>query len=158
MIYSLCGVSIFLILSFSIVCLCVYKQSHKANSNQHLENQNTDGNNRQSDVDVDLEISQNISTERGTVHEYEEIDEQKMSDFFMISSLEQEDLSDNDNSNESSDGIRLPNDGYLNPYQPLQSTLQQLEDSNSESDDYNQPQTENRAYAHLYQSLIANMF
>ncbi|CAG2196200.1 unnamed protein product [Mytilus edulis] len=90
------------------------------------------------DEDVDLEISQNISTEKGTGHEYEEIDERKMSDFFIISSLEQGDLSDNDNSSESSDGIRLPNDGYLNPYTPLQSSLQQI-DNHNKSDEYNYP-------------------
>ncbi|CAC5384536.1 unnamed protein product [Mytilus coruscus] len=155
-IYSLCGVSTFLILSFSIVCLCVHKKSQKANVNQHFENQHTDGNNRQADVDVDLEISQNISTEKETGHEYEEIDERKMSDFFIILSLEQGDLSDNDNSSESSDGMRLPNDGYLNPYQPLQSTLQETEDSQSESDEHNHPSKENRAYANLYQSLKSN--
>ncbi|XP_052076715.1 uncharacterized protein LOC127714688 [Mytilus californianus] len=155
-IYSLCGVSTFLILSFSIVCLCVYKKSQKANVNQHFENQHTDGNNRQADIDVDLEISQNISAEKETGHEYEEIDERKMSDFSIISSLEQGDLRDNDNSSESSDGIRLPNDGYLNPYQPLQSTLQQSEDSHSESDEYKHSSKENRAYANLYQSLKCN--
>ncbi|XP_063416284.1 uncharacterized protein LOC134697929 [Mytilus trossulus] len=154
-IYAVCGVSTFLILIFTIVCLCVHRKSKKANVNGLSENQ-IRGNNRQDDEDVDLEISHNISTEKGTGHEYEEIDEHKMSEFFIISSLEQASLSDNDNSSESSDGIRLPNDGYLNPYTPLLSTKQQTEDSHGESDEHNRSSKVNILYTNLYQSLKLN--
>lgn len=137
------------------MCLCVHRKSKNANVNQLSEN-HIHGNNRQADEDVDLEISQDISTEKGTCHEYEEIDERKMSDFFIISSLQQGDLSNNDNSSESSDGIRLPNEGYLNPYQPLQPTLPQTGDSHSESDEHNRPSKVNLLYTNLYQSLKSN--
>ncbi|CAC5420922.1 unnamed protein product [Mytilus coruscus] len=156
-IYLLCGVSAFFILSFSIVCWCVHRKSNKAYIDRNIEvNQSIDENNHRHEVDIDLEIRHSVSIEMGTDHEYEEIDEQKMSEFFVISSSNDQDFIDNENSSESSDGIRLPDDGYLNPYQPLQYSLRQSEDIYDDSDECNHPFQENKAYANLYQSLESN--
>ncbi|CAC5420934.1 unnamed protein product [Mytilus coruscus] len=154
-IYTLCGVSIFLILSFSFVCFCVHIKSKKTklNVNRNIDiNQHINGNEDGNNDDDDNEISQSSSTERETGHDYDEIDERNMSDFFRISSSDQGHL-DNDNSSESSDGIRLPSDGYLNPYNPLQFMLQQSENKQEHSDENNHPSNKNVVYTNLYQSL-----
>lgn len=151
----MCGVSTFLILSFSMICLCVHKRSKTPDINPKLEtNQNVALNNRR--FNADIEISQNVSTERETGNDYEEIDERKMSDFYVIVSSDQGDISDHDNSSESSDGIVLPCDGYLNPYQQLQSTLHQSEHMLVDPDEYSNPCRDNTAYTNLYQSLNCN--
>lgn len=154
-IYTLCGVSIFLILSFSCVCFCVHikLKKRKNNINRNIDiNQHINVNGNGNNGDDDIEISQLSSTERETGHDYEEIDERQMSTFLAISSSNQQDIDDG-NSSESSDGIRLPTDGYLNPYHPLQFMLQQSENNQEHSNGYNPPVNENMVYTNLYQSL-----
>lgn len=66
-----------------MICLCVHKRSKTPDINPQLENnKNVALNNRR--FNADIEISQNVSTERETRNDYEEIDERKMSDFYVI--------------------------------------------------------------------------
>ncbi|CAC5386556.1 unnamed protein product [Mytilus coruscus] len=155
-IYLSCGVSFFLILGCSMICFYGGKTYQKARINQNVGiNQIIDLNNREVDVDSDAEISLNISTERGSGYGYAEIDELEMSEFILIP-LEQLHLVHDDSSSDSSDGIRLPSDGYLNPYQSLLPSLQQSGNDQDDSDKYSHLDEENRAYTNLYQSLRYN--
>ncbi|VDI04844.1 Hypothetical predicted protein, partial [Mytilus galloprovincialis] len=101
------------------------------------------------------EMIRHISTERGGDHEYANTNELEMSDF-VASPSEQGVLSDDDNSSESSNGIRLTSDGYLNPYQTLLPAPQQPENSHQESDENSDTLEENRTYTNLYESLESN--
>ena len=100
-------------------------------------------------------MSRHISTERGGDHEYADINELEMSDF-VASPSEQPALSDDDNSSESSNGIRLISDGYLNPYQALLPAPQLPENIHEESNENSDTLEENRTYTNLYEPLESN--
>lgn len=159
-IYSLCGTITFLIICFIITYFFVHQKFQRAYDRRNLAiNQHISVNNPEPGVIVDFEmnIRENDSTEMGNIHEYEEIDERNMSDFVTLSAVNQRDLTDNDNSSQSSDGIALPNDGYLNPYQPLQFSLQQSKMIHLDLDEYVLSSNMNGAYTNLYEPLTPNI-
>ncbi|CAG2190726.1 SLIT2 [Mytilus edulis] len=128
--YSLLGVGIFLIISLSIVCYCAYEKYQKAYINRNLKkHQSTNPNDIEANTYDDGEIHRNNSTERASVHEYEEIEDQQTSGSLMLQS-----------------------NRYLNPYQTLLPAPQQpyLQE---DADGYSNPFEENRTYSNLYQSL-----
>ncbi|CAC5373342.1 unnamed protein product [Mytilus coruscus] len=143
-IYVSCGAGIFLILTCSIICFCVHKKCRKAHIYQNTGiNQNSVANNSGVNIDDEVGKSQNVSTGRESGHEYQQIDELEMSDF-VLSSNEQRHITVGDNSSNSSDGIQLSTDGYLNPYESLLSTRQQSDNTQDRDSD------ENTAYSRLY--------
>ncbi|CAC5422258.1 unnamed protein product [Mytilus coruscus] len=148
-IYLSGGAGICLILICSIVCFCVGKKYQRTNINQNIGNNQQINLNNRANVDDAVLISQNVSIKRRSNIEYAEINELEMSDF-ISSPPEQGNTTAGDNSNNSSEGIRLPNDGNLNPYQSLLPTLQQpTHIQEDDSDDFE----ESRAYTNVYQSL-----
>ncbi|XP_052093929.1 leucine-rich repeat-containing protein 15-like [Mytilus californianus] len=143
-IYASCGAGIFLILTCSIICFCVHKKCRKAHIYQNTGiNQKCVANISGANIDDEVGISQNVSTGRESGHEYQQIDELEMSDL-VLSSNEQRHITVGDNSSNSSDGIQLSTDGYLNPYESLLSTQQQSENTQDRDSD------ENTAYSRLY--------
>ncbi|XP_071135719.1 peroxidasin homolog [Mytilus edulis] len=153
-IFISCGSGFFFILGCSVVCFYVHRKCKKVNITRNVEiGRNTE--NRAAPENRNAEMIRHISTERGGDHEYANTNELEMSDF-VASPSEQGVLSDDDNSSESSNGIRLTSDGYLNPYQALLPAPQQPENSHQESDENSDTLEENRTYTNLYESLESN--
>ncbi|VDI25827.1 Hypothetical predicted protein [Mytilus galloprovincialis] len=149
-----CGSGFFLALVCGVVCFVIHRKCKKANITRNVEiGRNTD--NRAALENRNVEMSRHISTERGGDHEYADINELEMSDF-VASPSEQPALSDDDNSSESSNGIRLISDGYLNPYQALLPAPQHPENIHEESNENSDTLEENRTYTNLYEPLESN--
>ncbi|VDI64992.1 Hypothetical predicted protein [Mytilus galloprovincialis] len=152
-IYLSCGVGFFFILSCSMACFYVVK---KYRNNQNLGiNQIIDINNREAELDSETQRSLTISSERGSGYGYAEIDELEMSEFILTPS-EQPHLVQDVNSNDSYDRISSPSNDYLNPYESLLPSLQQSGNDQDDSDEYSNPNEENRAYDNLYQPIRFN--
>ncbi|VDI64993.1 Hypothetical predicted protein [Mytilus galloprovincialis] len=136
-----------------MACFYVVK---KYRNNQNLGiNQIIDINNREAELDSETQRSLTISSERGSGYGYAEIDELEMSEFILTPS-EQPHLVQDVNSNDSYDRISSPSNDYLNPYESLLPSLQQSGNDQDDSDEYSNPNEENRAYDNLYQPIRFN--
>ncbi|VDI33404.1 Hypothetical predicted protein [Mytilus galloprovincialis] len=148
-IYISSGAGIFFVFTCCFVGFCVGKKYQSASRNQNLGNNQQVNLNARANVDDAVSTSQNIPTRRGSDMEYEEINEIEMSDF-ILSPPGQENATADESSTHSSEGIQLPTEDYLNPYQSLLPSLQQptQEDSDDSGD--------SRPYTNLYEPLQQN--
>ncbi|XP_071135752.1 serine-rich adhesin for platelets-like isoform X3 [Mytilus edulis] len=148
-IYISSGAGIFFVFTCCFVGFCVGKKYQSASRNQNLGNNQQVNLNARANVDDAVSTSQNIPTRRGSDMEYEEINEIEMSDF-ILSPPGQENATADERSTHSSEGIQLPTEDYLNPYQSLLPSLQQptQEDSDDSGD--------SRPYTNLYEPLQQN--
>ncbi|CAG2201514.1 unnamed protein product [Mytilus edulis] len=110
------GGGILFLLSAAIACFCARKKYKRGNLTRNV-------NNHDDNVDRRAESSPNVSTNRGSDAQYEEIEEIEMS-AVIVSPLEQRNLTDGDISSDSSaDGIQVDEErrrNITNVYQSLQ--------------------------------------
>lgn len=152
-VYLSCGIGFFLILSCSMASFHVGKKYQNTQISQNSGRNQSININNGTEAERDAQMNPNIATSRGGGQDYAEIDELEMPDL-SSSSIH---IFDNDNSNVSSDRIRLPTDVSLKQYQSLMPHLQQPLQVNKDADEYcNNPEEENKAYTNLYQPLRQN--